>query len=305
MLKPLFHISARVTARFTGAFILTAVAMGTLATTPFERAWAAGKSSELAHAINEERRVVGLPPLRYEPRLNRIAEEIAQKIATNRQVGDIDARLREAGYPHQEYAVFAEANGEDAVETVRGWRIGNRIPNIFAGGPVKEIGTAWLDGADIDPNIREDVWAVIVAAPTRPAKAGWRKRMLDYVNAFRRQHGLPPLYPEKILDEAAQGHAEDMAKRDYFQHLSPEGQQHGDRARRVGYDYRFALENLAAGQPSARDVVNAWIASKTGHREAMLNPDVTEVGIGYTFLPYGGGNVRAVHYWAMTMARPR
>jgi uncharacterized protein YkwD len=52
-------------------------------------------------------------------------------------------------------------------------------------------------------------------------------------------------------------------------------------------------------------VVDGWINSKTGHREAMLDKSVREIGVGYTYLPRDGGQVAAHHYWAMTLAAPR
>ena len=49
--------------------------------------------------------------------------------------------------------------------------------------------------------------------------------------------------------------------------------------------------------------MQGWIESKTGHREAMLNRDIRDVGIGYRFLSLDRGRTKYTHYWAMSMGR--
>lgn len=272
---------------------------------------AAAETEELASQIlmahiNESREELGLPPLRYEPRLARIARTMARALADGEPELPVPTRLREAGYPFLSFAARAEASGLDASGTAADWRTDPSARVAFESDVLREVGIARINGSDGKlQNLPANIWAMVVAAPARPAESGWRTRVVRYVNEFRSQYELPPLTPDSVLHRAAQAHANDMVNRDYFQHTNPEGGSHGDRAKRVGYDYQLALENLAAGQPTARDVVNAWIASTDGHREAMLNPDVTEAGIGYAFAPFDGGRVSAVHYWAMTLARPR
>ncbi len=96
-----------------------------------------------------------------------------------------------------------------------------------------------------------------------------------------------------------------MARRDFFAHRTPDGRGPADRVDRTGYDWSRVLENLAAGQPDARAAVDGWIASDEGHREAMLDKTVREVGVGYRYLPRDGGRLSVHHYWAMTLAAPQ
>jgi len=49
-----------------------------------------------------------------------------------------------------------------------------------------------------------------------------------------------------MLESIAQGHADDMAKRDYFDHLSPEGKSPHDRAVEQGYPYERIREDGTA-----------------------------------------------------------
>ncbi len=47
-----------------------------------------------------------------------------------------------------------------------------------------------------------------------------------------------------------------------------------------GISYRTAGENIASGQRTAQAVVTAWMNSE-GHRKNILNPNFTEIGVGY------------------------
>jgi len=51
-----------------------------------------------------------------------------------------------------------------------------------------------------------------------------------------------------------------------------------DRAERVGYRPRVVAENVAVGLKSYSDVMRGWEGS-SGHRENLLRPEVTAVGV--------------------------
>ena len=50
--------------------------------------------------------------------------------------------------------------------------------------------------------------------------------------------------------------------------------------KQFGVSYKSAAENIAMGQRSAAEVVKAWMESP-GHRENIMNPSLTHIGIGY------------------------
>lgn len=75
-----------------------------------------------------------------------------------------------------------------------------------------------------------------------------------------------------------------MAERDYFDHVTPEGVTPWDRARAEGYD-EPAAENIARGQETPEEVVQAWMDSP-GHRANILNCDYKAMGLGVV---YGDG----------------
>jgi uncharacterized protein YkwD len=109
-----------------------------------------------------------------------------------------------------------------------------------------------------------------------------------------------PLAVDGRLSVAAQAHSDDMAARDYFAHASPEGDTSAQRVSARGYNWSYVGENLAAGQVTATQVVNDWLASP-GHCENLMRGQYTHFGVGYA--PGGSGNQYGT-YWTMVYARP-
>jgi uncharacterized protein YkwD len=71
-----------------------------------------------------------------------------------------------------------------------------------------------------------------------------------------------------------------MASHRRFAHEGSDGSLVAGRATRAGYDWRLVGENIAAGQPSAREAVEGWIESP-GHCANLMNPVFTDMGAGY------------------------
>ncbi len=122
------------------------------------------------------------------------------------------------------------------------------------------------------------------------------KRVLDLTNLERTKAGLSPLKLNSQLTQAAQLHSEDMANSDYFSHRGYNGSSVGDRIYACGYKYTCAAENIAAGQTTPEEVVQAWMESP-GHRKNILNSKYEEIGIGYYYLAHDTGEVNYNHYW--------
>ncbi|MDD5469654.1 MAG: CAP domain-containing protein [Candidatus Peribacteraceae bacterium] len=122
-----------------------------------------------------------------------------------------------------------------------------------------------------------------------------KTELLTQINAERARHGIAPLALNPILTQAAELHAADMWKRRYFSHITPEGRTYVDRMRAAGYftppascscearctcEPYFSLgENIAQGQLTVEQVMSDWLNSPP-HRENMLNPNFTDIGIG-------------------------
>lgn len=106
------------------------------------------------------------------------------------------------------------------------------------------------------------------------------QEMARLVNAHRAARGCPALTWLQPAAEAAQAHSADMARRGYFDHVSPEGQQPWDRLAARGVGYRMIAENIAwTPQQGAAQTLRGWINSP-GHRQNLENCAYTHHGIG-------------------------
>ncbi|MFF9474117.1 CAP domain-containing protein [Streptomyces roseolus] len=104
-------------------------------------------------------------------------------------------------------------------------------------------------------------------------------QVLSLVNAERAKAGCGPLTANATLARAAQAHSDDMAARDFFDHTNPDGAGPGDRVTAAGYPWSTYGENIAMGQRTPEQVMEAWMNSP-GHRANILNCDFKELGVG-------------------------
>lgn len=105
--------------------------------------------------------------------------------------------------------------------------------------------------------------------------------LLQATNAQRATNGEEKLTLQADLNEAAQAKAEDMAKRNYWSHKTPENKDPWIFIDQTGYDYAKAGENLAYGFPDSATTVKGWMNSQT-HRDNLLDGSFTEVGFGFS-----------------------
>jgi len=145
------------------------------------------------------------------------------------------------------------------------------------------------------------------AVAGRESSATVRARVVELVNAARssgRRCGsewfdaAPPLSVSRQLNEAATGHARDMARRGYFEHQGDDDSQPKDRVIRAGYQPRLTGENIALGPESAEEAVAGWLASP-GHCENIMDSRFQHIGIGV-----GIGRKRGQIYWVQNFAAP-
>lgn len=115
----------------------------------------------------------------------------------------------------------------------------------------------------------------------------WALRVLDLTNSIRAEHGLTPLALDPTASLAAYEHCWDMDLRGYFDHVNPDGEVPVERLARHGVERPWVGENLARGQATPEEVVQAWIDSPP-HRENILYPGWTRVGIAVHSGPAAG-----------------
>ncbi|HEY5658872.1 MAG TPA: CAP domain-containing protein, partial [Myxococcota bacterium] len=102
------------------------------------------------------------------------------------------------------------------------------------------------------------------------------------VNAVRAQRHLIPLQRLPELDAVARAHSEDMIRRGFFAHETPEGANPVDRlrARRIE-GFSLAAENIGRtnrADPN-REILNGWLQSED-HRRNLYAPPFNATGIG-------------------------
>ncbi|MBE9155514.1 CAP domain-containing protein [Nodosilinea sp. LEGE 06152] len=122
------------------------------------------------------------------------------------------------------------------------------------------------------------------------------QELLRLVNAERQRVNAPPLVLNEKLTAAAQRHAQDMATSRRMSHTGSDGSTMRSRIDATGYRWSTIGENVAMGQPTAAAVMSAWMNSP-GHRQNILNPAFTELGVGQAT---GSGRI----YWTQVFGRP-
>jgi len=136
----------------------------------------------------------------------------------------------------------------------------------------------------------------------------YAENMLALVNELRAEGvvcgtmQMPPVGPltlNSLLNESSLLHAEDMAEQGYFEHESLDGRTPWDRMNDVGYHGSAYGENIAAGRAGAGATFDQWVNSP-GHCTNMMDPDFTELGVGYFAL----NGSEYTHYWVQNFGRP-
>lgn len=104
-------------------------------------------------------------------------------------------------------------------------------------------------------------------------------QVVDLVNQERGKSGLKPLNMRDDLNKVAETKSADMVNKGYFSHQSPTYGSPFDMLKRFGISYRTAGENIAQGQRTPGEVVDAWMKSP-GHRQNILNSQFDSIGVG-------------------------
>jgi uncharacterized protein YkwD len=115
-----------------------------------------------------------------------------------------------------------------------------------------------------------------------------RAALLCVIDAERSARGLALVHGSAQLARAAQGHADDMVARHFFEHVTPGGSTLGDRVHATGYidgrrDWELGEAIAWAEQPldTPASLMRAWLGSPE-HRAIILDRRFRDVGIGVT-----------------------
>lgn len=113
-----------------------------------------------------------------------------------------------------------------------------------------------------------------------PATSNYERRVAELVNVERQKNGLAPLAFDSSISNVARIKSKDMSDNNYFAHQSPTYGSAADMLTQNGIRYSAWGENIAAGQRTPEEVVNAWMNSP-GHRANILGSQFTKIGVGY------------------------
>lgn len=120
------------------------------------------------------------------------------------------------------------------------------------------------------------------------SESQYAAEVVRLVNAERAKEGLSALKSDSTVQSAAQVRAQEIVST--FSHTRPNGSSCFTALEAAGVIYSGAGENIAYGQKSPEDVVNAWMNSP-GHRANIMNKNFTTIGVGC----YKSGNT---YYWS-------
>lgn len=195
-------------------------------------------------------------------------------------------------------SVSGPSSAEAAMQAIQG-----RYCNVLAKPEYTLIGTSR----------KGNTWRVVLARPrlagSRAELAGAGKKILALANAARakarscgskRYAAAPPLAWSAALADAARAHSDDMAKNNYFAHEAKDGTRAAERAQQAGYRWKRVGENIAAGQDSAKNVVEGWLSSP-GHCANLMHPDFREMGAAYAI----NDKSDLLIYWTQVFGTPR
>lgn len=179
--------------------------------------------------------------------------------------------------------------GNDVRAAIDGSRFGSAlVSGVAAAQPYlgqllgSDAGSLFVTKIDADQRQQLDLPEDLDLMPDPQAES----QMLALVNAERTAAGLRPLVLDARLVPVARQHSEEMFRLRYFGHQSPVTGSPFDRLDAAGIAYSRAGENLAYAQSVV--VAHQGLMASEGHRENILRPEFTAIGIGVINAgPYG------------------
>lgn len=110
------------------------------------------------------------------------------------------------------------------------------------------------------------------------AHSGAERALFDSVNHERRAQGLPALRWNDALADAAQMHAQAMARQGLLSHSLPGEPSLAGRATKAGARFSWISENIV--QATSPAGVHQQFMNSPNHRANILDSDMDSVGIG-------------------------
>ncbi|CAI3580294.1 SCP-like extracellular protein [Clostridium neonatale] len=152
--------------------------------------------------------------------------------------------------------------------------------------PDNNAGSNGNNGSTTPDNNQNDNGSVNVSGlPTLPTnysttiQSSAEQKILELMNEKRVAAGLKPLTMDNTLLDVARYKSNHMIQYNYFSHTNPDGTNWTNWLKTLGYKYTATAENIAYNSYDPVELFNQWWNS-SGHRQNMMNPNYTKVGIG-------------------------
>ena len=123
---------------------------------------------------------------------------------------------------------------------------------------------------------------------------GPETELIDLVNSERKANGIPPLVINWEVTRLARYKSEEMRKHRLLGHESFAYGNPAQTLDRFHVPYSAVGANIAKGQETAQDVINAWRGSP-GHHANLINQSFTSAGVGLSSDEYG------IPYWTLIL----
>jgi uncharacterized YkwD family protein/spore coat assembly protein SafA len=133
--------------------------------------------------------------------------------------------------------------------------------------------------------------------PEAAPLATLENEVIKLVNKERAARGLQLLSTNWQLSRVARYKSQDMIDKNYFSHTSPTYGSPFNMMENFGLKFSSAGENIAYGQKTAQEVMNAWMNSP-GHRANILSATYTQIGVGAAKKSNG------TLYWTQMFIKP-
>ncbi|PFA70188.1 sporulation protein [Bacillus sp. AFS015802] len=238
----------------------------TLLATPF----AAGKADAAAPCPTPDKAVQQVNAFKYngnQEDLNKFVQDVLSKYQINGQNINVQDLLKgqapkaEAAAPAPQAAPKADAPKSEAPAP-------QAAPKAEAPAPAQA------------PAANEQKQQSEQATEQSGQLSQFEQQVVELTNQERAKQGLPALKVDAELSKVAREKSRDMQANNYFSHTSPTYGSPFDMMKQFGIEYSSAGENIAMGQQTPEEVVQAWMNSE-GHRKNIMSPNYTHIGVGY------------------------
>lgn len=123
----------------------------------------------------------------------------------------------------------------------------------------------------------------ILMNPSNELISAIEKESFDIVNGLRSRYGFQTVRNSDVMQKVSHAHCEDMIKRNYHAHTTPDGVTTWDRYRAAGIFYRWAGEIIVEAYPTGAISSMLSFMGSPVHRQILLYPSAGNAGVGAAY----------------------